>query len=466
MKKYCCLLGLFTCTVFLSPAQSENFLEITRLPFTSDQYDEFAPVYFNKGIVFVTNRRKEFLITRITDRGENLLNIYYTDQSQTGKWHNPDILSRNLSSNYHDGPVSFTADGSRIFFTRNLPDKQKDASLLGIFMAEYINGEWTNIIQFPFNSNNYNVTHPAVSDDGKTLYFASDMPGGYGGMDIYTSTLQGQSWSAPVNLGMVINSEKDEVFPYIHPGGRLYYSSNNNNRGTLDLFYSKTEDKEWQIPVRLPEPLNSEADDFGFIADRELVSGYFSSGRAGSDNIYSFISTFPKFSQCDSIQEPPLCYVFYEETAEDIDTTQLYYEWDMGDGTRIRGQEAEHCFEDIGSYTVRLDVIDRVTGEVQNNVAYYPFRIERIEQPYITSPDSARTGKLITFDASETYLRNFDVEGYYWEMGDGTQYEGEIISHIYDVPGVYQVSLGVVSDPESPWGEQKKCVYKYIKIED
>ncbi len=464
MKQFSVILIISFLTAFEGQAQQGDFYDISRLPFTSDEFDEFAPAFYRQGIVFTTNRREEFLISRLTDEGERLFNIYYADKRESGKWRKPELLDKSLRSNYHDGPVSFSPDGSKIYFTRNIPGSGREASKLGIFMAEYSDGGWINITPFPYNSSNYNVAHPSICSDGKTLYFSSDMPGGYGGMDIYSSTLQAYSWSPPVNLGKEINSGHDEVFPYIHPGGRLYFSSDNNTPGSLDLFFSIFRNNRWQSPVRLPEPFNSEADDFGFIASRELVNGYFTSNREGSDNIYSFVSTFPVFSQCDSIREPQLCYVFFEKTAEKIDTTTLYLEWDMGDGTRIRGMEAEHCFEDIGTYQVRLDVVDIITKEVQSNVAYYNFTIPRIEQPFITSPDTAYVNQQIRLDASETYLRNFDVDEYYWEPGDGIRATGEEIFHTYTDPGIYEIRLGVLSDPDSPYGQQRRCVYKNIVI--
>ena len=444
-------------------AQNRSFYEISRLPFTSDRYDEFAPAYYDGGLVYTSNQRTGFLITRMTREDENLFNIFYTDQSRLDNWMNPRLFSKSLQSNYHDGPVSFSADGSMVFFTRNLPGRRYEKSTLGIFMADNANGQWVNIRPFPWNNNNYNLTHPSISNDGRTLFFASDMPGGFGGMDIYMSRLEGNRWSVPENLGEIINSPGDEVFPYIHPGGRIYYSSDNNN-SRLDLYFSSPGSSGWMKPVRLPKPINSEADEFGFIAEGDLGKGYFSSNREGTDNIYSFISTFPLFTQCSSIQEPELCYEFYEQRGEAVDTTLFYFQWDMGDGTIIRGLEADHCFKDTGTYIIRLNVLDLVTGEMQYNVAEYRFTIERIQQPYIHAPDTVRAGRSFILDASESYIKDFDTEGFYWETGDGAKYEGETITHSYAEPGTYQVRLGMLPLPGTSSGQQRACVYKFIVV--
>ncbi len=466
MKALILILAVITGITTKAGAQQGEFYEISRLPFTTDKFNEFAPAFYGDGLVFITNRRMDFIITRTTDDGETLFNIFYSARKEAGEWHNPGLLDKDLRSNYHDGPVSFSPDGSRIYFTRNVPGGGREPSRLGIFIADYSGGEWTNIRPFPYNSNQYNLAHPSVSKDGNTLYFASDMPGGFGGMDIYSSTLQARSWSAPVNLGSDVNSEHDEVFPWIHHEGRLYFSSNRMPEDNLDLFYTFRRGDSWQPPIRLPVPFNSEHDDFAFIADSDLSSGYFSSNREGTDNIYSFVSTFPYFTDCATLQEEQLCFVFYEQRAERIDTTTLYLEWDLGDGTRVRGLEAEHCYEELGTYTVRLDVIDIITGEMQANVAYYNFTTPRVEQPFINAPDTVYTGRRFELDASDTYLRNFEIEGFYWDLADGTKASGEVISHTYEFAGTYEIVLGVTSDPGSPYGYRQSCVYKVIEVVD
>jgi hypothetical protein len=464
MRIFYCILVFSLITILKSPAQ-DGFYQVSRLPFTSDRYDEFAPVFYKQGLVFTTNHRTGFLISRTTGEGEPLFKIFYTDLKESGRWKAPGIFSKNLRSNYHDGPVSFTTCGSKTFFTRNIPGKVNETSKLGIYMADYSGGEWTNVRPFQYNNSAYNITHPSISGDGKALYFASDMPGGSGGMDLYVSHLQGENWSTPRNLGGLINSPKDEVFPYIHPGGRLYYSSDNNENGILDLYYSSTgTDNGWRRPVRLPEPLNSNADDFGFIADPDLRTGYLSSNREGTDNIYSFASTFPEFTICDSIRVDDLCFEFYDRRAENIDTATFHLEWDMGDGTRIRGLVADHCYEAHGTYLVTLDRIDIISGEIASSVAIFEFTTPRTEQPFITSPDTVMVGETITFNSSETYLIGFETKRYFWETGDGSKFEGETITYRYSEPGQYEVRLGVLTDTGIPSTEKNACASKYIIV--
>jgi Tol biopolymer transport system component len=134
---------------------------------------------------------------------------------------------------------------------------------LGIFIADRSGSRWIRVRPFPHNSPDYNIAHPTLSVDGTRLFFASDMPGGYGGMDIYMSVLENNQWSKPVNLGPSINTSADEAFPVIHATGRLFFSSKGHGtKGGFDIFYSDLLNNTWLNPVRLDDPFNSSYDDF------------------------------------------------------------------------------------------------------------------------------------------------------------------------------------------------------------
>src|SRR5690606_30884883 len=134
--------------------------------------------------------------------------------------------------------------------------------------------------------------HPSLSPDGMKLFFSSNMPGGYGGRDIYMSEKQGDTWSKPVNLGPEINSEKDEAFPFFHESGVLFFASEGHSGyGGLDLFMLDLSTRTWGKVINLGKPFNTPQDDFGMIVNTEGTSGYFSSNRdggMGKDDIYFF----------------------------------------------------------------------------------------------------------------------------------------------------------------------------------
>ncbi len=163
---------------------------------------------------------------------------------------------------------------------------------LQIFTATLADNQWGNIQAFQYNSDDYSVGHPALSPDGNTLYFVSDMPGGKGGTDLYKCSKQGSGWGKPENLGGIINTEGDEMFPFMSNDGTLYFSSEGlPGLGGLDVFSTKARGNGWAEPKNLFFPINTNGDDFAFIIDPSNTYGYFSSNRAGGkgdDDIYSF----------------------------------------------------------------------------------------------------------------------------------------------------------------------------------
>ncbi len=183
---------------------------------------------------------------------------------------------------------------------------------------------------FKYNSPEYDVGQPSVSSDGKYLVFASNMPGGHGGSDLYLCEYVNGDWSAPVNLGPGVNSAGAENFPYYHRSGRIYFTSDRSGGiGSLDIYFTSLTNGKWDEPVLLPEPINSPSDDFGFAADDNLQKGYFSSNREKSDDIYSFESTIIRMADCGEMSENSYCYRFVEENSAKFDTLPflLYLEF-------------------------------------------------------------------------------------------------------------------------------------------
>ena len=206
----------------------------------------------------------------------------------------------------YDGPLSFNSTGDVVFFTRtNLkkgkPKTGKDGKVkLKIYSAKLnaANGKWENIEELPFNDNDFDCMHPSVSADGTRLYFASNRPGGKGGMDIYVSFLQNGKWGDAVNLGPTINTPKDELTPFIHSDNTLFFATNGRKgTGGTDIFWTKKTPEGWAEPAAMPEPINTPSDDFGIIVSADKKSGFFSSNRAsglGEDDIFSFIDNNPE----------------------------------------------------------------------------------------------------------------------------------------------------------------------------
>jgi peptidoglycan-associated lipoprotein len=267
-----------------------------------DFENTFSIIQYRDGAVF--NADKQVFLNRRKSSwtGNSYLGLYYMEKDEKGNWLTPELLKGDVSGPFHDGPATFSADGNVVYFTRSnyfrktLKANQENESNLKIFSAELVGGKWKNLKEFPFNSDDYSVGHPSLSADGKTLYFVSDMPGGFGGTDIYRSFLVDGNWSKPENLGSTINTPGNEMFPYIHSDGSLYFSSNaHNSMGGLDVFITYFTGQKWAQPENLNYPINSIGDDFSFSINRDNQTGFVSSSRMGPDEMYKFRKNAPTF---------------------------------------------------------------------------------------------------------------------------------------------------------------------------
>jgi len=252
---------------------------------------DFGASFYKNGIVFASSRNDGKLYKW---NEQPFLQLFYKeDGSNSAK-----LFSTNVNTKFHESSASFTKDGETMYFTRNYyhngkVSKTSDKVIgLKIYKATLNNGQWTNIVPMPFNSNEYNTAHPALSMDEKKLYFASDMPGTQGKSDIYVvDVLEDGSYGTPKNLGKKINTSGRENFPYVSNNGTLYFSSDGHpGLGGLDVFMANV-DNLGKAPINIAKPVNSERDDFGFIIDEFTNLGYITSNRyngKGDDDIYKF----------------------------------------------------------------------------------------------------------------------------------------------------------------------------------
>ncbi len=262
----------------------------------------FGQVPYGEGIMFTADKMTFKNSNTSNWTGRSYLDIYFSQKDQNGKWLSPMLLKGNVNGQYHEGPASFTKAGNVVYFTRSnyakkkMAKSSKNENNLQLFRGELVGDKWTNVTSMPFNSDEYSCGHPSLSLDDKTLYFISDMPGGVGGTDIYKTTFDGTAWSKPENLGNVINTSGNEMFPYIHSDGTFYFSSDaHNNLGGLDVFMSFYDGKKWLQVENLNYPLNTSKDDFGFVLNADNKTGYVSSNRGEGDKIYEITKNEPTF---------------------------------------------------------------------------------------------------------------------------------------------------------------------------
>lgn len=266
-------------------------------------YSDFAPMFHkNSELVFASARDTSFLTTRrYRWTNQPFLDLYVAQKkNDEGELFVPKKFSRKINTKYHEASVAFAPDQKTIYFTRNnygkkLKRGKEGVNHLKIYRSKWVNNEWTEAEELPMNSENYSTGHPAISPDGKKMYFVSDRPGGFGETDIYVvDILENGGFSEPENLGRTVNTDAKEMFPFVTEG-TLYFSSNRPmGLGGLDVYRSDVSNRIFGVAVNLGEPVNSVRDDFSYIIDAPGQQGYFASNRKGGkgdDDIYSFVQT-------------------------------------------------------------------------------------------------------------------------------------------------------------------------------
>lgn len=276
---------------------SSNY-SVTKLDINSANAD-FGAALYKDGIVFASSREKTEMIERNHAwTNQPFLDLYFS-RGKENQFRAPEEFNASLQTKYNDGPVVFTKKADEVWITRNNVEGNKvhkstdKVVKLKIFKAKSSGAnEWGKLEPFTYNSDNYNCAHPAISSDGQRLYFASDMPGSKGGMDIFMCTKQGNGWSQPVNLGDTINTKGNEVFPVVMDDGTLYYASDGlPGLGGLDIFFTRDLGYRYTIPVNVGYPINTYDDDFSMVYDMKNKVGYLSSNRANrgfDDDLYTF----------------------------------------------------------------------------------------------------------------------------------------------------------------------------------
>jgi len=275
--------------------QADQFT-VKNIDINTDQAD-FGTAYYKDKVVYVSTREGVRGIKR-TWSGNSLpfLDMYITDLSSDNELSNRSQFRKEINKKYHDGPASFSKNGDFMVFTRNNYEGKSSDDLvkLQLFYSDASGDGWTTPKSVHFNSWEYSVGQPALTSDGKTLFFASDMSGGKGGVDIYKVMRNSDgSWGKPENMGDKINTSGKEMFPFIHPSGALMFASTEHgSTGGLDIFYCEIKENGNIGPVKtFQEPINGPSDDFAMILNEDMTRGFFSSNRIGGkgdDDVYSF----------------------------------------------------------------------------------------------------------------------------------------------------------------------------------
>lgn len=469
MKRIASIAGL---SLLVTISVAQDIWEVTPVTI-SPIGEDYAPVFLDSGFVMSSVRETAGAITFTDAETDKPLSDLFWVPYKNGVAGLPVIFSANLSTPVNEGPAAFTDGGSIICYSRNQVLPKKLANMrsangeIGLFFSTLKNGMWGMPEAFAHNNAKYSIMHPTFSPDGRTLYFASDMPGGMGGMDVYRSQRTSTGWSTPVALGTEVNSASNEVYPRMHADGSLSFASDRSGgQGKLDIYTTVLEGGEWLSPMAMPAPVNGPGNDHGYALLPGGRTALFCSDRNGKDAIYFAKFTVPKFRECAQQQLNNYCYSFKRRPHAATTSIPVDHVWDMGDGTRVPGYRAEHCYAKPGNYTVRSLLLDRKSGEVFHILSSNDLVVADIQQAWIASQDTVRTGRALELDGSMSFLPGMKAVEHHWDMGDGTLLEGLHQEHAFRAPGTYEVRLDVLSEPDGNGVISNRCNTKTIVVID
>jgi outer membrane protein OmpA-like peptidoglycan-associated protein/tetratricopeptide (TPR) repeat protein len=277
----------------------------------NSEFSDYGSSFLGTKLVFASARDTGGVSKAVFKwTNSSFTNLYWAEIKADGDMGKPERFNRKINSKFNESTPIFTQDGKTMYFTRNnfLEGKRgKDANkntLLKLYKATLNQeGTWDNVIELPFNNNEFSVAHPALSIDEKTLYFASDMPGTLGQSDLFRVKInEDGTYGIPQNLGPEINTEGRETFPFISSDNELFFASDGRpGLGGLDIFVARIEtDGDFFGIQNVGAPINSNQDDFAFLISSKNRNGFFTSNREGGkgyDDIYRFVEI--KKLECD-----------------------------------------------------------------------------------------------------------------------------------------------------------------------
>jgi outer membrane protein OmpA-like peptidoglycan-associated protein len=281
-------------TELINLAIDDSKYKIEHLSFNTAA-DDYGASYFKDKIVFASSGVNPKPNQKTYNwNGKPFLDMYVSelegDQLKTAQ-----IFDKSFDGKMHDGPASFNKEGTLMAFTKNNYDlKKRDKVVrIQICFSNYKDGKWSAPEAFTLNNKDYSVGHPCLTADGNTMYFSSDMPGGFGGVDIYKISKDDKgTWGKAENLGNKINTEGDEMFPFYEETNKVLFFSSNGHLGLggLDIFMCAVNEAKYGSIHNAGYPLNTQYDDFSMIVNDKLSKGYFSSNRiggSGENDIYA-----------------------------------------------------------------------------------------------------------------------------------------------------------------------------------
>ncbi|MFE3849480.1 OmpA family protein [Flavobacterium sp. LB3P45] len=391
----------------------------------NSKYSDYGTAIYSNKIVFASARDTGSLGKRRHKwTNQAFTNLYAADLEYNMTPGVPKKFDKNINSKFNEASPVFTADGKTVYFTRNnyLDGKKRkdgnDITLIKIYKASLVNDKWSNITELPFDSDNYSTAHPALSADGKNLYFASDMPGTLGQSDLFKVTIsEDGSFGTPLNLGNTINTEGRETFPFVTDENEIYFASDGHpGLGGLDVFMSEINtDGTFSAVQNVGANVNSPKDDFAYLIDTKSRRGFFSSNRDGGkgyDDIYKFLET--KRLICEQLMYGEITDLVTKELLADAKIS-LYNSQFSLINTTYSDDKGNYTFKvECGkTYNVRAEkpeytaIEQKITIAETNGKTYLPLTLEKSKCKVTIGDDLGKCFgiKMIYFDLDKSNIR-------------------------------------------------------------
>lgn len=374
------------------------------------ELSDYGGSFYDSLFIFTSNRK---IIGPTKDihtwTDEPFSNIYQARVGSDYQLSDVRVLKGKKDVRYNESSAIITKDGSTLYFTRNDPDiKRKNATgvILKIYRATYRDGKWSDVEALPFTSDQYNCAHPVLSSDEKALYFASDMPGGYGSSDIYVAPINADgSIGKAENLGPHINTQARETFPYVSDTGLLYFASDGHlGLGGLDVFAIKIEDFARGEIVNVGRPINTKYDDFAYI--QRDSNAFLSSNREGNDQIYMFKELVPLPIACNNVIEGTVSNAKNQKPIVDAKVTLLDAGMEQLKEVSTNG-EGYYSFKGLDcskQYYVRVEAN---TFATQEKTTTTPARSDVTRLDFVMAP---------LFDDHVDLAKLYDIENIYFDF--------------------------------------------------
>jgi len=330
--------GIESCEAALLWIDNPTGYIVENMRYFNSRQRDFSPAYVSEDYneIFLTSTREDATGNETHGAtGQNFADLFSSSMDRKGKWSIP-VPVESLNSEFEDGTPNISSDFTMLYFTRCIKGKNQQLGCQ-ILSSSVNGGNWSEPkVEFEALGDSVSTAHPAISPDGLTLYFVSDMPGGLGENDIWkvTRESEGGSWGSPVNLGEEINTPGNELYPFVHADGSLYFSSDSRvGIGGLDIYKATLDEtKSWRLENMKP-PINSPEDDFGIVFEAEVERGFFSSARKGrgNDEIFSFVLPPLEFSVTGVVRDERNDDILPNSTVKSVGSDGITVETNTGE---------------------------------------------------------------------------------------------------------------------------------------